>query len=174
MVKFGILADTHIQKDTDAHTRQWLLHQLKDAFRDVDEIIHAGDVCDEEFIHELNQIAPTKCVVGNMDDFKGESFLKIPVGKYNIGIIHEPPKVEDMKDFFNNKNIHILIHGHTHQPLIEGTPYNTLVINPGSPTKPKAPSQKRGFDKPVARATVVTLNIDEDDLLTTFIINLKK
>lgn len=174
MVKFGIIADTHIRKDDETHTRDWLLHQLTDAFKDVDEIIHAGDVCDEDFIQELKQIAPTKCVVGNMDDFKGESFVKISVGKYNIGIIHEPPKGELMEEFFKSKNIHILIHGHTHQPLIEGTPYNALIINPGSPTRPKAPPPKRGFDKPVARPTVVTLNIDKDDLLTTFIINLKK
>ncbi|MFW9782413.1 MAG: hypothetical protein ACFFFB_09045, partial [Candidatus Heimdallarchaeota archaeon] len=61
---------------------------------------------------------------------------------------------------------------HTHQPLIKGTPYNTLLINPGSPTKPVAPPQKRGFDKPVARSSVITLNIDKDEILTTFLINL--
>ena len=49
----------------------------------------------------------------------------------------------------------------------------SLIINPGSPTKPKAPPAKRGFDKPFARPSVITLIIDEDDFLTTFIINLK-
>jgi hypothetical protein len=48
-----------------------------------------------------------------------------------------------------------------------------LLINPGSPTQPKAPKPKRGFDKPIARPTVITLKIDEDNILSTFIINLK-
>ena len=75
--------------------------------------------------------------------------------------------------FFKKNNIHILIFGHTHQPLIKGTTYSTLLVNPGSPTQPVAPLPKRGFEKPIARSTVITLKIDEDSILSTFVINLK-
>jgi predicted phosphodiesterase len=97
---------------------------------------------------------------------------QLKVENYNIGVIHKKP--DNLEDFFKRNNLHILIFGHTHQPLIAGTPYNTLLINPGSPTKPKAPIPKRGFEKPIARPSVITLNIDEDNILSAFVINIKK
>jgi len=172
MVKFGIISDTHIRKNDDKTKIKHLLEQLNQAFKDVDEIIHAGDVCDEFFLEELKKIAPTKCVKGNLDNITDlEDFIVFSAGKYNIGVIHDLP--ENVESLFKENNLHILISGHTHQPIIQGTPYKTLLINPGSPTKPKPPPQKRGFDKPVARPSVITLKIDEEGLLTTFIINLK-
>ena len=172
MVKFGIISDTHIKKNDNPAIVKALLKQLQLAFRDVDEIIHAGDVSDEFFLNELKKIAPLRCVKGNMDKIKNlEEFIQFSVGKYNIGIIHKIPRNEE--DFFKTNNLHILIYGHSHQPIIKGTPYKTLIINPGSPTKPKPPPQKKGFKKPIARPTVLTLEIDKNDLLSTFIINLK-
>ena len=172
MVKFGIISDTHIKKNTDPAKIKVLLEQIRQAFNDVDEIIHAGDVCDDFFLEELKKIAPTKCVMGNLDNINDlEDFIVFSAGKYNIGVIHELP--ENVESFFKENNLHILISGHTHQPIIKGTPYKTLIINPGSPTRPKPPPQKRGFEKPIARRSVITLNVDEEGLLTTFIINLK-
>ena len=171
MVKFGIISDTHIKKNDDPTKFLALLEEIKQAFKDVDEIIHAGDVCDESFLEKLNEIAPTKCVKGNMDKIKAlEDFIRFSVSKYNIGVIHELP--ENVENFFKENNLHILIYGHTHQPIIKGTPYQTLLINPGSPTKPKPPPQKRGFEKPIARPSVILLEIDENDLLKTFVVNL--
>ena len=172
MVKFGIISDTHITKNDDPKKIEVLLDEIKQAFKDVDEIIHCGDVCERDFLDELKKIAPTKCVEGNDDNIKDlKKFIKFSAGKYNIGAIHQPP--ENLEEFFKENNLHILIHGHSHQPIIKGTPYNTLILNPGSPTIPEAPPQKKGFQIPVARPSVITLNIDENDLLTTFLINLK-
>ncbi|MFX0028976.1 MAG: metallophosphoesterase family protein, partial [Candidatus Hermodarchaeota archaeon] len=98
-------------------------------------------------------------------------FIKISVSQYNIGIIHELPG--NLEEFMRVNNLQILVFGHTHIPLIKGTKFNTLLLNPGSPTKPNVPPQKPGFLKPVARPTVITLNIDENDILSTFIITLK-
>ena len=70
MVKFGIIADTHITLDTDPKVVKALLKELNKSFKDVDEIIHAGDVCEEYFLEELDQIAPTKCVEGHIDNIK--------------------------------------------------------------------------------------------------------
>ncbi|TFG23115.1 MAG: YfcE family phosphodiesterase [Promethearchaeota archaeon] len=171
MVKFGIISDTHIKKNDEPEKISALLEQLRLAFKDVDEIIHAGDVCDEFFLEKLNEIAPTKCVKGNMDKIKDlENFIKFSVGRYSIGVIHELP--ENVENFAKENNIHILIHGHSHQPLNQGTPYNTLLLNPGSPTKPKPPPQKRGFKKPIARPSVILMEIDENDHLKTYIVNL--
>lgn len=173
MVKYGIISDTHVMENDDPRKIKSLISQIKEIFKDVDEILHAGDVCDPFFFEEINNIARTKWVAGNMDTLENlEKFIKFTIGRYNIGLIHEPP--ENLEDFFKENELQILIHGHTHQPIIEGTPYNTLIINPGSPTMPRAPPQKKGFEKPVARPSVVILDINEENnMISTFIINLK-
>ncbi|MHA1670998.1 MAG: metallophosphoesterase family protein [Promethearchaeota archaeon] len=172
MVKYGIIADTHITENDDVNNINALIYELKRVFKDVDQIIHAGDICSKNFLKELNIIAPTISVRGHNDNIKDlDKFIKFSAGKYKIGVIHEQPN--DLEVFFKKNELHILIVGHSHQPFIKGTKYNTLLINPGSPTKPKAPPQKRGFDKPIARPSVITLSIDENNLLSTYIINLK-
>ena len=172
MVKFGIISDTHLSVKDDIKTAITLVNQLKEIFLDVDEIIHAGDISEPFLLDLLEEIAPIRSVKGESDNFADlEEFLIISANKYNIGVIHKRP--EDLEAFFKRKNIHILIFGHSHQPHIKGTTYNTLLINPGSPTKPIAPLPKKGFEKPIARPTVITLKIDEDNILSTFVINLK-
>jgi hypothetical protein len=172
MVKLGIISDTHITNNYNPEDLKILIDQLKGIFREVDQIIHAGDICTESFLEELKKIARVICVKGDLDTIVNlEEFIKLTAGKYNIGVIHKPP--EDIENFFKKNNLQILIHGHTHQPIMKGTTYNTLILNPGSPTKPKAPPQKKGFLKPVARRTVITLEIDEKDFLKTFIVSLK-
>jgi len=173
MVKLGIISDTHITKNDEPNLVETLNKQLKEVFEGVDEIIHAGDVCEPFFLEDLKKIAPIRCVKSDLDEIPGlETFIKFHVEKYNIGVIHKKP--DNLEDFFKRNNLHILIFGHTHQPLITGTPYNTLLINPGSPTQPKAPIPKRGFEKPLSRPSVITLKIEEDNILSTFIINIKK
>ena len=106
-----------------------------------------------------------------MDSLGNEEFIRFKIGNYNIGVIHKPP--ENMEEFFKKNDLQILIHGHLHYSNIQGTNFKGLIINPGSPTDPKPAPQKRGFDKPQARPTVITLEIDEDDLLSTYIITLR-
>jgi len=172
MAKFGIISDTHFTTKDKNKLYYKILNQIEETFKDVDEIIHAGDVSESFFLDDLEKIAPVRCVRGESDNIPGlENFINFKVGKYTLGIIHKKP--ENTEDFFKEHNIHILIFGHTHQPLIKGTPYNTLLINPGSPTEPVAPLPKKGFEKPIARPSVITLKIDNDNILSTFLINLK-
>jgi putative phosphoesterase len=171
-MKLGIISDTHITIENENDKVKKLLEQLKKAFKDVDEIIHVGDVCEIFFLEEIKKIAPTRCVKGNMDRIEElETFIKFSIGQYNIGAIHILPN--NTEEFAKKHNLNILIFGHTHQPLIKGTNYNLLLLNPGSPTQPKAPQERSGFMKPIARPTVITLNIDKNDILSTFIITLK-
>lgn len=171
-MKLGILSDTHITNNYEKDKITSLINQLNLVFKDVDEIVHAGDVCEEFFLEEIEGIARTRCVKGNFDNIENlEIFTKFSIGRYNIGVIHILP--DNLEEFTKKYSLQILIFGHTHQPLIKGTDFNVLLINPGSPTKPKAPIERPGFMKPIARPSVITLNIDEDDILSTFIINLK-
>ncbi len=171
-MKLGILSDTHITNDSSKDEISSLFYQLRKVFKDVDEIVHAGDVCEEFFLKELQSIAATRCVQGNLDNIKElKIFTKFTIGRYNIGVIHILP--DNLEEFTKQHGLQILIFGHTHQPLIKGTAFNVLLLNPGSPTKPKAPLERPGFMKPIARPSVITLTIDENDILSTFIINLK-
>ena len=171
-MKLGIVSDTHITSNTNQDQVVSLINQLKNVFKDIDKIIHAGDICELSFLKELESIAPVSVVRGEEDNFKiSELFTKITVSRYNIGIIHILP--DNLEEFMKDNSLQILIFGHTHIPLIKGTEFNTLLLNPGSPTKPNIPPSKPGFLKPVARSTVITLNIDENDILSTFIITLK-
>ncbi|MFO8017220.1 MAG: metallophosphoesterase family protein [Promethearchaeia archaeon] len=172
-MKIGIIADTHLSQREDPEKFKSLLDQLSSSFKDVDRIIHAGDVCDKKLLRELETIAPTICVKGEEDQRLDEpQFKKIKAGIYKIGIIHQLP--DHLKDFFDQNELDILIHGHTHYPLIKGTPYDKLLLNPGSPTNPKKAPKKTGFDEPRAKKTVLTLKIDEDtNMFSTFIVNLK-
>lgn len=171
-MKLGIISDTHITNDYGKDKVSSLVNQLKHAFKDVDEIVHVGDVCEKFFLDEMKKIAPTRCVKGNLDNINNlEIFTNFSIGRYNIGVIHLLP--DDVEEFAKKHDLRILIFGHTHQPLIKGTDFNLLLLNPGSPTQPKAPQERPGFMKPIARPTVITLNIDENDILSTFIITLK-
>jgi len=171
-LKLGIISDTHITANYEKDKVSALINQFKLAFKDVDEIIHAGDICEFFFLNMIKEIAPTRCVKGNFDNIENlDLFIKFSIGSYNIGVIHILP--DNVEDFVKKQDIQILIFGHTHQPLIKGTNFNVLLLNPGSPTMPKAPIERPGFMKPIARPSVITLNIDENDILSTFIINLK-
>jgi hypothetical protein len=174
MVKFGIISDTHIDKLREKEI-QSVLQELETIFIDVDRIIHAGDIGSKRVLQTLQNIAPVTYVLGENDiGFESETFLTITTQEFSkpIGVIHRLP--EDLNLFCEkNKLIDgILIFGHTHKPLIKGTEYNVLLLNPGSPTMPEAPNHIKGFEKPLARPSVMKLSI-ENGIVTTFIINLK-
>ncbi len=171
-MKLGIISDTHITSHTEKDRITSLISQLENVFKEADKIIHAGDVCELFFLSELEKIAPVSCVKGNADEIENlEKFIKFSASRYNIGVIHILP--ENLEEFMKEHDLHIIIFGHTHVPLIQGTKFNTLLLNPGSPINPNAPPQKPGFLKPVAKPTVITLKIDENDIISTFIITLK-
>ncbi len=172
MVKLGIISDTHYKKEDNKSDYSGLMTHLNKIFIDVDEIIHAGDIYEEWFLMELEKIALTRAVKSKNDRIPNlEKFIKFKIGAYHVGVIHEPP--QDMKTFFEQEKLNILIHGHSHYPLIKTTKYETLILNPGSPTSPSTPPQKKGFMKLAARPTVLILNIDEEDILSTYIVTLK-
>ena len=99
MVKFGIVADTHITKEENYIKVKNLLNELQKAFSDVDEIIHVGDVTEDFFLMELKKIAPVKCVKGDFDNIELlPDLIKFQAGKYNIGVIHKLP--ENLESFF--------------------------------------------------------------------------
>lgn len=122
----GVIADTHNR----------LREDIVEALEGVDLIIHAGDVCGQRVIDELELVAPTITVRGNNDhpeDFRNPlpPVLRLTRKGTSIKVVH---KLRDV----GQHDADIVITGHTHKPLVQqqGT---ALHLNPGSASLPRDP-----------------------------------
>ncbi|MBE5845098.1 MAG: metallophosphoesterase family protein [Butyrivibrio sp.] len=127
----GILSDTH------GLLRQEVIEGLKD----VDHIIHAGDIDKKEVIDRLEELAPVTVVRGNADkewaEYLPENVILEFAGK-KIYIIHNKGKIcDDLKD------IAVVIYGHSHKySLVEKN--GQIWFNPGCCGKRK-PGQEVSY-----------------------------
>ena len=79
-MKIGVISDTH----------NILKEEVVNYLQDCDYIIHAGDVCQQEIIDQLNQIAKTFVVAGNNDHIDGLPHdLEVELGDILIYIVHD-------------------------------------------------------------------------------------
>lgn len=111
-----------------------------------DYAIHAGDyTCDEKFINSRFDFV----VRGNNDFDNNKDELFFQISGFNfylqhghlIGSYFQLDNYEYMKNVLKQKNVDILIHGHTHISKIFEYDQG-IVINPGSTTFPRGGSLK--------------------------------
>lgn len=143
----GLISDTHIGFPSEK-----LPPQIKDAFRDVELILHAGDIWIPSALNELEAIAPTIAAWGD-DDMRTDlgddkRMLKgniILLDSITLWLKHIKPRPE----LFNQKTQALISHpekpedrrpdaiifGHTHSATIENYE-GILWVNPGSATLP--------------------------------------
>lgn len=128
--KIGILSDTH----------GWLDPELVDVFQDkqVDLLIHAGDIGTQEVLDQLEAIAELKVVKGNID---GGSLRFLPedvvfsVGPRKFAMCHiagsprRPRKAA--RELIADHQPDIFICGHSHIPVV-GRVKGALWVNPGA------------------------------------------
>jgi hypothetical protein len=134
----GLISDTHIPDRAKG-----IPEKVFDALGEVDLIIHAGDLTSLKVIEDLEKIAPTVAVQGNMDRAKG---IDLPNAKVietegiKIGVAHGEvyPRADTQQLVYIAKQLDadILVTGHSHQPKIEQTD-GVLLLNPGSPVVPR-------------------------------------
>ncbi|MCK5097221.1 MAG: metallophosphoesterase family protein [Desulfobacteraceae bacterium] len=142
--KIGVISDTHGKMNP----------KIAGAFKGVDHIIHAGDICGVDVLESLAKLAPVTAVKGNMDfgelSTKLHATESVEFGNAFIYVLHIPHMldIEPDKEGFN-----VIITGHTHIPLIK-TRNNVLYLNPGSTTFPKQNNSP----------TVALLYIDEKEI----------
>ena len=132
-MKIGVISDTHLDNFSEYLGERILKH-----FKDVDMILHAGDVV-ELSVLDFFADKEVKLVAGNMDswEIKQSAPIKqvIQIEGYKLGLIHgwgSPVGIEDriLKEF---DDIDILVYGHTHNAasfIKSGVQF----FNPGSPT----------------------------------------
>lgn len=133
-MKIGVVSDTHIPRAASD-----LPIALCDAFKKVDLILHAGDLVTLDVLDNLNKIAPTEAVLGNMDSW--ELYKKLPekkiiqAGNFKIGLIHGRGNPKYLIDMISKEfaGVDAIIFGHSHVPMVEKIG-NILYVNPGSPT----------------------------------------
>jgi len=149
-MRIGLISDTHIP---EACGELW--PQALHAFRDVDLILHAGDLHEISVVEELARVAPVYVARGNGDDGSGGrrhvpddprlreawtlEFEGVVIGMTHALPIPEiPPHItldRALARHFPERRPDVLIHGHTHVEAID-TVDGILCVNPGSPTYP--------------------------------------
>ncbi|MGH2542638.1 MAG: metallophosphoesterase family protein, partial [Ardenticatenaceae bacterium] len=128
-MKLGLLSDTH----------GWLDPALHEWFRDVEMILHAGDVGREAVLEELRGIAPTVAVRGNVDGGAWARELPLQtvatIGGSKIALLHiggtpKKPGLE-ARALIKREQPDILLVGHSHIAVVERR-QGVLWINPGA------------------------------------------
>lgn len=139
-IRIGVIADTHGLFDP----------VLRQDFKGVDHIVHAGDIGDRSVIEQLEQIAPVTAVSGNVDGYEESGFpseVVIELAGRRIAIRHilyEGGKMTKAgRACLEREHPDICIFGHTHQPRAEWFG-KTLLFNPGS-AGPKRFTLPRGI-----------------------------
>lgn len=131
MTKIGVLSDTH------GH----LPKEVYEFFKDVDLIIHAGDIGSVDVLNELQAFKKTVAVYGNIDDFDvvvlTEKVENIEIEGLKIMVTHiggYPNRYErGIKELIEIGRPNIFISGHSHiLKVISDSKYSLLHINPGA------------------------------------------
>ena len=172
-MRIGLISDTHIPTaggDPSTALRASLWPQVYDALRDVDLIMHAGDLHDPVVLDWLEELAPVMAVSGN-GDYSGWQRTEPPTDprlresrvltvdapstgsgrSLRIGLVHDLPLPEAppqrtleglMRHFFGGP-VDVIVRGSTHAAGI-ATLKGVLIVNPGSPTFPDHQSLRLG------------------------------
>ncbi|MFQ5951501.1 MAG: metallophosphoesterase family protein [Candidatus Geothermarchaeales archaeon] len=136
----GVISDTHIP------TRSRMIpEKVFDVFKDVDLIVHAGDLVNATVLKELKKLGPVVGVYGNMDPPEVRRELpevkELELHGKKLGIMHDPGVFSGrgrMERLAKERGFDVLIFGHTHRAQSEEKE-GILYFNPGSATNPLPP-----------------------------------
>ena len=150
-VLVGVVSDTHVPDRAD-RLHGALLNTLKN--RNVDIILHAGDICSPSVLEQLETIAPVLAVRGNRDLYFINSLPMeriMCLAGHQVGLVHGHGPWHHY--FFNKVKLlltgyklniflpvilhsapgaDVIIFGHTHRPINVWYNQYQLLFNPGS------------------------------------------
>jgi putative phosphoesterase len=126
-MRLGVISDTH----------GLLRSEVFDVFRDVDHILHGGDVGPPEILAELGALAPVTAVYGNTDDWDLRGRLPqvatLELDGFEIVVTHGDqfgsPTPDSVQAAFPTAEI--IVFGHTHRPILTLVDTVVTVMNPG-------------------------------------------
>lgn len=170
-MKIGVIADTHIP---DAAPE--LPFKIRQVFRNMDIILHAGDICDLPTLEELEAITITMAVSGNRDSDQVRQYVEpsrvVEFANRRIGMIHgdrspivelvallqsklsRRPRYQSLYESLPAKfpDVDCIVFGHTHQPYAK-MHNGVLLFNPGTTIASRA-----------GRASVGILNVTQKSI----------
>jgi uncharacterized protein len=126
-MRLGIISDTH----------GMLRPEVFDVFREVDHILHGGDVGAWEVMVGLEALAPVTAVWGNVDGAEIRARLPrvatLRLDGFDVVVTHGDqfgsPTPATLHQTFPKAEI--IVFGHTHRPLLELVDRTVTVMNPG-------------------------------------------
>ena len=141
-MKILIVSDTHRNEDN--------LIEVLEKEKNLDLLIHCGDVEGAEDEIELYAGCKTVFVAGNNDFFSRlPREAELQVEGMNIWVTHGHnyyvnANPEYIRKEARIRNMDIVLYGHTHRPVIEKTE-DLIVINPGSLTYPRQEGRRPSY-----------------------------
>ena len=146
-VRVGLISDTHGK----------LRAEVFSVFENVDAIVHAGDIGDNDIITELEAIAPVYAVHGNTDSMEvAPAEQRVRLGERIIVVAHGhllgAPTPSNLRARYPDCDV--IVYGHTHKPLVDDAA-RPLVVNPGA-----AGPARFNLRPSVAILDVATLKVD--------------
>lgn len=120
----GLISDTH----------GLLRPDVFDVFKDVELIVHAGDVGGDDILDELQTIAPVYAVRGNTDPIDNPRLpesRRLHLGDAWLHVSHGHEVGARPETLLATYDADVIVYGHTHRELItyEGS---RLAVNPGA------------------------------------------
>lgn len=161
MVRVAVLSDTHAP-------RRWKAcpPAVADRLRNVDAILHAGDVCTASALDELAQYAPVHAVLGNNDGpdvaaWGAPEELRMTLNGLAVAMVHDSGPAVGRAGRLRRRfpDAALVVFGHSHIPWDE-TVDGQRAFNPGSPTDRRR--QPRG--------TMGDLTIEDGRLISAVLI----
>ena len=132
-MRLGVISDTH----------GMLRREVFAVFKEVDHILHGGDIGRLDLLVELEAIAPVTAVYGNSDDFeilgKLPQVAELELEGFLITVTHGDqfgsPTPAKLHEAFPGAEI--IVYGHSHKPLLELVDKTVTVMNPGGAGAPR-------------------------------------
>lgn len=129
----GVISDTH----------GMLRPEVFEVFREVDHILHGGDVGRLDLLVELEALAPVTAVYGNSDGMELRAKLPpvaaVELEGFRVVVTHGDqlgsPTPAALHAAFPDAEI--IVYGHSHRPLLELVDLTVTVMNPGGAGAPR-------------------------------------
>ena len=131
-----VLSDTHIRTGGIRRLPDGVYQELEGA----DAVLHAGDVVDQELLHELSGFAPTYAVLGNNDHslvgILPETRVEDLAG-VRVAMIHDSGARTGREGRLHRRfpDAGVVVFGHSHIPHWGPGVDGQWLLNPGSPTE---------------------------------------
>lgn len=141
-MKILIVSDTHGRHDN--------LDEVLEKEKNIDMLLHLGDVEDKEYYIEAVADCPVHIIAGNNDLF---SYLpkekELKIGKYKVWLTHGHTHYVTMntgrlRDAACARGADIVMFGHTHKPYLD-VEQKPMVVNPGSLSYPRQEGRRASY-----------------------------